>query len=661
MSLCYNPTYMHIPDSAISPATSLAAVAAMLPAWLAAGRRLRFGLGDRQVPLLAIGAAFCFTIMMFNIPVPGGTTVHPTGAVLLAVLLGPAAAIIGMTVALAIQALFFGDGGVLALGANAFTMAFAMPVCGYLVYRAVAGRSPQNSPRRSLAAGIGAYVGLNIAALLTAVLLGIQPALYHAADGRALFFPFGLKVAIPAILTAHLLIAGIAEAVITVAAVRYINAIGISMYDSGADSSDLRYRGRGRMELLWVALGALAALSPLGILAQGGAWGEWGATELQERAGYIPAGLSRVEEHGWKGFNLLPGYLSDHGKWAYAGAALIGIVLVTVCIVTVGRLLRRGGDSGNTVSGFGEPPEETRVEPGDIPAWMLAAEDDSIAGVTETGRGADFVERTLAGIADAARESVVAERWARRDGLLQHLDARVKIVGLCGLILLTAFLHRPAALVSLYAVALLLARFSRVPLGLMIRRVWLAVPLFVGMVTFPAVLNIVTPGRPLVVIFREPFLAVTDAGLYTALLLTFRVAVAVTFATLLALTTRWDDLLRGLRVLFVPKVFLVIVAMTYRYLAVLLQSASEMFTARKSRTLGRTARRESRRFVGGAIGALFGKTVTLTEDVYAAMLSRGWSGEARLLEPVRLRAADAVWLVAMAGVAAAAIAGEILA
>src|SRR5437660_5002542 len=126
---------MHIPDCAISPSTSLVCGAAMLPVWSAAAHRVKKSLGARQSPFLAIGAAFCFTLMMFNVPAPGGTTVHPVGGTQLAVLLGPWAAVIGMTVALVIQALCFADGGVLAIGANCFTMAFAMPFAGYLWYR----------------------------------------------------------------------------------------------------------------------------------------------------------------------------------------------------------------------------------------------------------------------------------------------------------------------------------------------------------------------------------------------------------------------------------------------------------------------------------------------------------------------------------------------
>src|SRR5215813_5871527 len=124
----------------------------MIPVWCACGRRVGRSLSTRQVPLLSIGAAFCFTIMMFNVPAPGGTSVHPVGGVLVAAVLGPWAATIGVTVALVIQALFFGDGGVFAAGANCFTMAFAMPFTGYAVYRLLAGRAPLDSPRRAMAA-----------------------------------------------------------------------------------------------------------------------------------------------------------------------------------------------------------------------------------------------------------------------------------------------------------------------------------------------------------------------------------------------------------------------------------------------------------------------------------------------------------------------------
>ena len=147
---------MHIPDAAISPVTSIAAGTAMIPVWYACGRHVGRSLSTRQAPMLSVGAAFCFTIMMFNVPAPGGTTVHPVGAVLLAVVLGPWAAVIGMTVALVIQALFFADGGIFAIATNCFSMAFAMAFAGYFAYRLISAGSAADSPRRALAAGIGA-------------------------------------------------------------------------------------------------------------------------------------------------------------------------------------------------------------------------------------------------------------------------------------------------------------------------------------------------------------------------------------------------------------------------------------------------------------------------------------------------------------------------
>ena len=126
---------MHIPDGYLSPATCAVLTAAMVPVWAAAARRAKRVVKSRYVPLIAIGAAYSFLVMMFNVPIPDGTTAHAVGG---GADRGPArpwAAVISVSVALLIQALFFGDGGVLAFGANAFNMAFVMPFVGYAVYR----------------------------------------------------------------------------------------------------------------------------------------------------------------------------------------------------------------------------------------------------------------------------------------------------------------------------------------------------------------------------------------------------------------------------------------------------------------------------------------------------------------------------------------------
>src|SRR5205807_5931685 len=138
---------VHIPDGYLSPSTCAVFYGASVPIWVAAGRRVKKVVKSRYVPLVAIGAAYSFLVMMFNVPIPDGTTAHAVGAVLIAVLLGPWAAVIAVSIALLIQALFFGDGGVLSYGANVINMAFVMPMTGYAVYRLLSRHESLTSRR----------------------------------------------------------------------------------------------------------------------------------------------------------------------------------------------------------------------------------------------------------------------------------------------------------------------------------------------------------------------------------------------------------------------------------------------------------------------------------------------------------------------------------
>src|SRR4051794_40478446 len=220
---------MHIPDGYLSPQTCGAFYIASTPVWVAAGRRVRKVVKQRYVPLVAIGAAYCFVVMMFNVPIPDGTTAHAVGGVLVACLLGPWAAVIAVSTALLIQALFFGDGGVLAFGANAFNMAIVMPFAGYAVYRLLSRRASLTARRRAIAAGVAAYVGINVAALLTAIEFGLQPTLFHRADGTPLYAPFHLSQSIPAMMIAHLAIAGVVEFALTAGVVAYLQRANLPL------------------------------------------------------------------------------------------------------------------------------------------------------------------------------------------------------------------------------------------------------------------------------------------------------------------------------------------------------------------------------------------------------------------------------------------------
>jgi len=212
---------MHIPDGYLGPATYGTMYAVTIPFWAIASWKLNRTLKARQAPYLAIGAAFTFVIMMFNIPVIGGTTGHATGATLVAILLGPWAAVIAVSVALIIQALLFGDGGITAIGANCFNMAVAGVFIGYGIYRIIAAGTGPQSSRKIVAGAIAAYISLNASALLAAVQLGLQPLLEKSPSGQPFYAPFPLSVTVPAMALEHLFLFGFVEAAVTALVIKY--------------------------------------------------------------------------------------------------------------------------------------------------------------------------------------------------------------------------------------------------------------------------------------------------------------------------------------------------------------------------------------------------------------------------------------------------------
>jgi cobalt/nickel transport system permease protein len=325
-------TAMHIPDGYLSPATCLVMFAVMLPFWYSGLKKLRETLNARSAPLIALLAAFSFIIMMFNVPLPGGTTGHAVGGALAAIILGPEVATIAISIALIIQALFFGDGGILAIGANCFNMAVVLPYVSYAIYQAIGGKQPVESSRRALGAFLGGYVGLSVAALFAGVEFGIQPALFHAADGTPLYAPYPLAVAVPAMVIPHLLVASVVEGVLTALVVAYLqrtnrSALEITTQPALAAEAGSFRRLRG----LWVALAVLIFATPLGLLAPGTAWGEWGSDQFTELGlSFVPQGLAQLE--GLWGAPL-PDYdlpALGNPNLAYILSAILGIVLVAV-------------------------------------------------------------------------------------------------------------------------------------------------------------------------------------------------------------------------------------------------------------------------------------------------------------------------------------------
>lgn len=347
---------MHIPDRYLGPETFLSAYAVMTPFWMLALAKLKRTLHSRQVPMLALGAAFCFIIMMLNIPIPGSVSGHAVGAVLIAILLGPWAAVIAVSLALVVQALLFGDGGITAFAANALTMAVIMPFAGWGVYRLIAGASPATARRRKVAAAIGGYVGLNVAALATGVLFGIQPLIAHDAAGHALYMPFELKTAVLAMVGSHLLVFGFIEAIATGLVVGYFQRTDPAMLEVVVPNANA---GRS-VRRVAIGLGVLILLSPLGLylpakFASGSAWGEWSAHEIQQMVGYLPAGMASRAEN-WHA--PLPDYsapgqesasLPKQSLW-YILSGVIGAGTLVAVIIGAQRVFARKGSDDHPTS-----------------------------------------------------------------------------------------------------------------------------------------------------------------------------------------------------------------------------------------------------------------------------------------------------------------------
>ena len=272
---------MHIPDGYLSPSTCAVLYAGATPFWLIALKRVRRVLSARLVPLLSLVAAFSFVVMMFNLPLPGGTTGHAVGMGIAAIVLGPWASVIAISVALLIQAIFFGDGGITAYGANCLNMAIVGSLVAHLLYRLISGRNPIDSPRRIFAAGVAGYVAINVAAFCAAIEFGVQPALFHDASGAPLYAPYPLHIAVPAMLIGHLTFAGLAECVISAGIVAYLQRANPSLLQA---TSGLNENANGwRMTRpFWIRLAALMILTPLGLLAAGTAWGEWGIEDFKD-------------------------------------------------------------------------------------------------------------------------------------------------------------------------------------------------------------------------------------------------------------------------------------------------------------------------------------------------------------------------------------------
>jgi len=614
---------MHIPDAYLSPGTQAAAFAVMVPVWVLAAKKTRQQLSARQVPLLSIGAAFAFAVQMFNIPAVGGTTAHALGTALLAILLGPWAAIVAMTLCLAIQAFFFGDGGILSLGANCFDMALISAIVSYGSYKFMS-RSANSEPKRLVSAALAAYLGTVVASFSAGLILGAQPLVAHDNAGHALYFPFGWSVSIPAMVNVHLLIAAPAEAIVTCLALGYL-------WKNFPDLVREHARVRVRTPLrLGKVLFFVLLLTPIGLIASGDAWGEWDASTLQKMIGYVPSGAARSKE-------LIAPVLKDYGLVGHGGAAwqiggyLLSAFLGALLIAATIRALMKKSRSEPV------PEAKSNAPQLELPNWMKSA---NPVATRQPSAGKPWLEMTLLKLRDTVAKTLIAQDWAALPGMLQRVPAIPKILATLTALVFLALSHSASILGGTLFVLAAIAWGARLPLGPVLTRVTGSAAFFGLILALPLTLQSVSPGPALV---RVGPIAFSETGIAMGSLLLLRLACGIFVALLLTSTTRWNEIARALQALRLPRVFVTGFMLTYRYIFVLTDTMAEMVVARKSRQPGCIGKAEARQYAGAATAVLFSKSMAFSEESYMAMRSRLFEAQRPTKAARRKGFTDWVW------------------
>lgn len=214
---------MHIPDGFISPVTYSVASVVALPLLIRAFRKTKEAISDESFALLSSLSAFSFVVMMFNIPIPGGTSGHAIGAAILAILFGPWVAAFCISLTLFIQALIFGDGGLSVFAVNSLAMGFTASFSAFYIHKVLKNRLNNN-----IVLFVSGWGGIVAASVVIAVVLGIQPWLGVDAAGHPIYFPFGLSVTVPAVVGSHMLFFGMAEGFATMLVIRFVEKIKLS-------------------------------------------------------------------------------------------------------------------------------------------------------------------------------------------------------------------------------------------------------------------------------------------------------------------------------------------------------------------------------------------------------------------------------------------------
>lgn len=307
----FSPVPMHIPDGFLTLIVSLICWAITISLLAIAIRKTNKVLGERQVPLMGIMAAFIFAAQMLNFPVAGGTSGHLLGGALAAIVLGPWAAMLVMTAVIAVQGLLFQDGGLIVMGANILNMGLLTTIVGYGLYRVV---SKSDITTRLAVSGVAAWLSVMTGALATALQLWLS--------GTA-----KLNIVVPAMLGVHALI-GLGEALITVAALAFILRTRPDLLDESSAS--------GQGSRAWVYAGILVSLGMV-LLSPLASTSPDGLEMVAKNMGFLNAGQAAP-------FHIIPDYtipLLGSTPLSTILAGALGVLIVLGVAFLIGRFLRK--------------------------------------------------------------------------------------------------------------------------------------------------------------------------------------------------------------------------------------------------------------------------------------------------------------------------------
>lgn len=257
----------------------------------------------------------------------------------------------------------------------------------------------------------------------------------------------------------------------------------------------------------------------------------------------------------------------------------------------------------------------------------------------------NFIQHSIIGALAFLKDLIFAEELAARRGFLQLLDPRIKLATFLLFIIQVLLAPSLKVLFFLYALCLLLVLISRINLVFFLKRTWIFIPLFSLFIALPALFSQFSPGEALASwnIFGLK-LIITRQGLTAALIFVMRVAVSVSFVVLLSITTKHFELLRVLRIFKIPQIFVMTLGMCYRYIYLFVEIIEQTYLAIKSRVGAFVHYKKGRSIVAWNIASLWNRSVRLNEEVYKAMLSRGYRAEALAWNEFKFRTRDWLWL-----------------